>query len=157
MWHSKRPPLLIYQLLSVSAQRPLSPVRLSAITSLRAAGTCSPLTCHPSPRSGGASGYQNRVHRKHEYLIICPQDAISNDFLSDRLSTWGNASRPRRSRGWSSARNIGGSAQPRRMPARERAALKSICRNAEGGPGCGKGFPRECVRGGFSHERSCLG
>jgi len=95
MWHSKRPPLLIYQLLSVSAQRPLSPVRLSAITSLRAAGTCSPLTCHPSPRSGGASGYQNRVHRKHEYLIICPQDAISNDFLSDRLSTWGSTARRR--------------------------------------------------------------
>ena len=120
---------------------------------------CHLLACHLSPLSAQrrASGYQNRVHKNHAYLITCPHGPISRRFLSDRLRTWGNASRPRRSRGWSSARNIGGSAQPRRMPARERAALKSICRNGEGGPGCGKGFPPEGVRDGFSHERSCLG
>ena len=117
----------------------------------------SPVNYHPSPRSGlvhlftshlsplsaqrpplsaqrRASGYQNRVHKNHEYLITCPHGPISRRFLSDRLRTWGNASRPRRSRGWSSARNIGGSAQQRRMPAREQAASKSICRNGEDGP-----------------------
>jgi hypothetical protein len=31
------------------------------------------LASHLSPlSSSGASGYQNRVHKKHEYLIICP-------------------------------------------------------------------------------------
>jgi hypothetical protein len=51
---------------------------------------CSPLTYQLSPRSG-ASGYQNRVHKNHEHLIICPQHAILAGFLSDRLSTWGKA------------------------------------------------------------------
>gem|GEM_PF-4541754 len=52
--------------------------------------TCSPLTYQLSPRSG-ASGYQNRVHKNHEYLIICPVCPQLHAFLSDRLSTWGKA------------------------------------------------------------------
>ena len=55
--------------------------------------TCSPLTYQLSPRSG-ASGYQNRARKKHEYLITCPQHAILAGFLSDRLSTWGSTARP---------------------------------------------------------------
>ena len=54
--------------------------------------TCSPLTYQLSPRSG-ASGYQNRVHKNHEYLIICPLGPQLHAFLSDRLITWGNAAR----------------------------------------------------------------
>ena len=42
--------------------------------------TCSPLTYQLSPRSG-ASGYQNRVHKKHGYLITCPQYAILGLFI----------------------------------------------------------------------------
>ena len=56
--------------------------------------TCSPLTYHLSPRSG-PSGYQNPVHINPAHLITCPQDAIPHGFLSDRLSTWGNAARRR--------------------------------------------------------------
>ena len=56
--------------------------------------TCSPLTYQLSPRSG-ASGYQNRVHKNHEYLIICPQHAILAGFLSDRLITWASTARSR--------------------------------------------------------------
>ncbi len=52
--------------------------------------TCSPLTYQLSPRSG-PSGYQNRVHKKHEYLIICPVCPQLHAFLSDRLITWGKA------------------------------------------------------------------
>jgi hypothetical protein len=78
----------------------------------------SPVNYHPSPRSGlvhlftshlsplsaqrpplsaqrRASGYQNRVHKNHEYLITCPHGPIPRDFLSDRLNTWGNAARRR--------------------------------------------------------------
>jgi len=42
-----------------------------------------------------ASGYQNRVHKNHEYLITCPQDPIPHAFLSDRVSTWGSTARSR--------------------------------------------------------------
>ena len=56
--------------------------------------TCSPLTYQLSPRSG-ASGYQNRVHKKHGYLITCPQYAILAAFLSDRLITWASTARSR--------------------------------------------------------------
>ena len=55
--------------------------------------TCSPLTYQLSPRSG-ASGYQNRARKKHEYLITCPQHAILAGFLSDCLITWGSTARP---------------------------------------------------------------
>jgi len=54
--------------------------------------TCSPLTYQLSPRSG-ASGYQNRVHKNHEYLIICPVCPQLHAFLSDRLITWGSTAR----------------------------------------------------------------
>jgi len=47
-----------------------------------------PLTYQLSPRSG-ASGYQNRVHKKHEHQIICPLCPQLHAFLSDRLITWG--------------------------------------------------------------------
>jgi hypothetical protein len=49
-----------------------------------------PLTYQLSPRSR-ASGYQNRVHKNHECLIICPRGPIPHAFLSDRLITWGKA------------------------------------------------------------------
>jgi hypothetical protein len=69
---------------------PCSPVNYHP--SPRSGVTCSPLTYHLSPRSG-ASGYQNRVHKNHEYLIICPLCSQLQAFLSDRLSTWGSTAR----------------------------------------------------------------
>jgi len=59
----------------------------------------SPLSAQRPPLSAQrlASGYQNRVHKNHEYLITCPHGPIPRDFLSDRLSTWGNAARSSRS------------------------------------------------------------
>jgi len=54
---------------------------------------CSPLSYQLSPRSG-ASGYQNRVHKNHEYLIACPVCLQLHAFLSDRLITWGSTARP---------------------------------------------------------------
>ena len=54
---------------------------------------CSPLSYQLSPRSG-ASGYQNRVHKNHEYLIACPVCLQPHAFLSDRLITWGSTARP---------------------------------------------------------------
>jgi len=103
---------------------------------------CHLLACHLSPLSAQrrASGYQNRVHKNHEYLIICPQDATPHDFLSDRLSTWGSTAARRRSRANSSrTRSVGNPTYPlsprgrcpfwrRRYRTRPAAVAGSDCR-----------------------------
>ena len=98
-----------------------------------------------------ASGYQNRVHKKHAYLIICPQDRIPQAFLSDRLSTWGGIAARRRP------------AWPRRLPG-QRSTLPKRRSNWNGGrrmqfadvKACTRfpprGWPAGPVRGSFPHS-----
>jgi hypothetical protein len=73
-----------------SKRAPSSPVTYHSSPRFLA---CSPVAYHLSPRSG-ASGYQNRVHKNHEYLIICPLCSQLQAFLSDCLITWGSTARP---------------------------------------------------------------
>jgi len=73
-----------------SKRAPSSPVTYHSSPRFLA---CSPVAYHLSPRSG-ASGYQNRVHKNHEYLNICPLCPQLHAFLSDRLITWGSTARP---------------------------------------------------------------